>query len=196
MTKIFEALQKGQGAISEMLRQVLEEQDAVLREPIPPEVTTEAEVRAVLGDSGPIQPLLSPKTANGISQTSVRQVPIRIPASTPLLPFDNTNFSAAEQYRMIRTKLIQHPRQPRLILISSAVPGDGKSVTAVNIAGALALKTEANVLLVDTDFRRSTIHMQLGLPASPGLSEVLTGIVSVEEALVQTAQFPNLYVIP
>ena len=170
MTKIFEALQKGQGEISEMLPQVLEEQDAVLREPILPEVTTEAEVRAVLGDSGPIQPLLSVKTSNGISQRSVRQVPIRIPASTPLLPFDNTNFSAAEQYRMIRTKLIQHPRQPRLILISSAVPGDGKSVTAVNIAGALALKTEANVLLVDTDFRRSTIHIQLGLPASPGLT--------------------------
>jgi receptor protein-tyrosine kinase len=82
-----------------------------------------------------------------------------------------------------------------MILISSAGPGDGKSVTAVNVAGALSLKTEANVLLADTDFRRSTIHSQLGLPAAPGLADVLSGGATLEEALIRTKQFPNLYVI-
>ena len=85
--------------------------------------------------------------------------------------------------------------QPRLIVISSPDSGDGKSVTAINIAGALALKSEGQVLLVDADLRKSTIHAQLGLPESPGLAEVLAGECTPEEALVHTREFPNLYVV-
>jgi capsular exopolysaccharide synthesis family protein len=84
--------------------------------------------------------------------------------------------------------------QPRLIVISSPDSGDGKSVTAINIAGALALKSEGQVLLVDADLRKSTIHTQLGLPRSPGLADVLAGTCSLEEALVHTREFPSLSV--
>jgi protein-tyrosine kinase len=197
MSKIFEALRKGQGEISEALPLVFEEEPQTQTQ-MAPLNTDESAVLAVLGDPEPDAPVQAAPTANRSNrapEVSIRRLPIHLYGSAPLLPFDNTHFAASEQYRIIRTRLIQHPKQPRMVLISSAGPGDGKSVTAVNVAGALSLKTEANVLLADTDFRRSTIHTQLGLPASPGLADVLSGAATLEEALIRTEQFPNLYVI-
>ena len=91
---------------------------------------------------------------------------------------------------------MQHARQPHLIVVSSPAPRDGKSVTAVNAAGALSLKSEGQVLLVDADLRKSAIHGLLGLPESPGLAEVLKGTATLEEAMVHASDFPNLFVLP
>jgi capsular exopolysaccharide synthesis family protein len=139
----------------------------------------------------PSAPLMLPADS-----APMRTLPIELRGKSPLLPFDGTNFGASEQYRLIRTRLLQHSRQPRFLLISSTGPRDGKSVTAVNIAGALALKTEAKVLLADLDLRRSILHTWLGLPGSPGLAEVLTGTASMNHALVKIEQLPNLYFLP
>ncbi len=196
MTKIFEALRQRQADASDVLPLILEDEAA----PATPKAAADVEesaVRAVLGeDPVSVTPLpLACKPETAARQSAIREVAIRLAGPRPVLPFDDTNFAAAEQYRIIRTKLIQHPTQPRLILISSAGPGDGKSVTAINLAGALSLKTDAKVLLADTDFRRSSIHKQLGLPASPGLVDVLRGTAALDEALVHIKQLPNLYVI-
>jgi len=83
-----------------------------------------------------------------------------------------------------------------MIAISSAGSGDGKTTTAINIAGALALKQEIRVLLVEGDLRRGSIASKLGMDASPGLAEVLTGQCSLEEAIVQTENLPNLHILP
>ena len=155
--------------------------------------------------SAPVAPAVSfePRSekpeASTAGESLVSQIPSRpsrIPASAPLLPFDSTHWHAAEQYRIVRTKIIQHPKQPRTLVVSSAGSGDGKSVTSVNIAGALSLKTEANVLLLDADFRRSAIHLQLGFPQSPGLADIVSGSCGLQDALDRTEQLPNLYVIP
>jgi receptor protein-tyrosine kinase len=194
MSKIYEVLRRGRGELSEALLPLLSDEQSQPDRGVLPEVSRE-EVIGVLEDSETIAVPSPPESvaANGLK--TGRTLALRLPGSAPLLPFDNTNFAAAEQYRIIRTRLIQHPKQPRMILISSAGPGDGKSVTAVNIAGALSLKTEGSVLLLDADLRRSTIHSQLGLPISPGLSDLLRGAASLEQALIQTEQFQNLYVI-
>jgi capsular exopolysaccharide synthesis family protein len=192
MSRIFEALSKAGGEIFEALPSVLEE-ELPSREGIEHDTDASA-VRMVLGGPEVSSPVPA-VSAHLRDIPQIRERAIHLSGLASLLPFDNTNYVAAEQYRIIRTRLIQHPKQPRMILISSGGPGDGKSVTAVNVAGALSLKTEANVLLMDTDFRRSTIHSQLGLPATPGLSDVLSGGATLEEALIRTKQFPNLYVI-
>jgi len=127
---------------------------------------------------------------------AIRTLPLSIPLQSPLLPFDGENGHAAEQYRIARTRIIQHPRQPRMIVVSSAGPADGKTLCSINLSGALALKTEGNVLLVDADFRRCAVHERLGLPAFPGLSDVLAGACPLEETLVRAEQFPNLYILP
>jgi len=206
MINIFDALRKAEGEIADILPEVLEgaplpERNAQLHKgraaPVTQQATDEVLLKEILGESENGEPIRGvPQAVIGPRRSAIREVPLHVSASAPLLPYDDTNRAAAEQYRLIRTRLIQHPRQPRMVLVSSGGPGDGKSVTAVNIAGALSLKTEANVLLMDVDFRRPTIHKQLGLGASPGLSDVLSGTATLEEALVRTVQFPNLYVIP
>jgi capsular exopolysaccharide synthesis family protein len=134
-------------------------------------------------------------SATAAPGTQIRTLSLRIPAPSPLLPFEKGQWRPSEQYRTLRTKLSHHPRQPHLIVISSPESGDGKSVTAINTAGALALKSEGQVLLVDADLRKATIHTQLGLPQSPGLADVLAGVCTPEEALVRTKEFPNLHVM-
>jgi capsular exopolysaccharide synthesis family protein len=127
------------------------------------------------------------------SLASIRTLSLRIPAPSPLLPFEGGQWRPNEQYRILRTKISQCLTQPRVIVISSPAPGDGKSVTAINTAGALALESEAAVLLVDADLRKPALHKQLGLPQSPGLADVLAGACALEDGLVHTKEFPNLY---
>jgi capsular exopolysaccharide synthesis family protein len=81
------------------------------------------------------------------------------------------------------------------VVITSPSAADGKSVTAINTAAALALKSEGRVLLLDADLRKSAIHLQLGLPESPGLADVLAATSAVEDAIVRAREFPNLYVM-
>lgn len=69
----------------------------------------------------------------------------------------------ADQYRMLRLAVEQAcPGESRVIAITSAVPGDGKTLTAVNLAGAIAQAGEARVLLIDADLRRPSIARVLG----------------------------------
>jgi receptor protein-tyrosine kinase len=133
---------------------------------------------------------------NTLVPSQIRRLTLNPASCSPVLPFDGGQQQATDQYRILRTKITQHPMQPRLILISSPASGDGKSVSAVNIAGVLALNSDAKVLLVDADFRRSTIHTHLGLPASPGLAEVLAGACSLHEAVINVEELPTLFVLP
>jgi capsular exopolysaccharide synthesis family protein len=139
-----------------------------------------------------------PHSANGHATSStfgIRVLPIRLSADSPLIPFEKGQASAGEQYRIIRTKIVQHPISPRVMAVSSADPGDGKTVSSINAAAALALKSEVNVLLADADLRRGQIANLLGLPQAPGLTEVLMGTCSLEQAVIQVEQYPNLYVL-
>jgi capsular exopolysaccharide synthesis family protein len=185
MSKVFDVLKKGQGEAADLLLGALIENQTTVADAAPslPENVTQ------------VEPTLLPKTQPSASE--IRSVPLHLSASAPLLPFDSTaQRSASEQYRILRTRIIQHARQPHMLVISSAGPSDGKSVTAVNLAGALSLKADSNVLLMDGDFRRPSIAKLLGIPEAPGVTDVLTGASSLEQAVIQVAQFPHLYVLP
>jgi capsular exopolysaccharide synthesis family protein len=202
MGKIYDALSKtAPNEISDTIGPMLEDQSAGPVAVSSADIGTD--VAAVLrgGDAVEAEPQVEPKRADRsrveyIPVVDSRTVCLRVADVTPVLPFDETDNRAAEQYRIIRTRLISHPKQPVTILISSAGPGDGKSVSAINVAGALSLKTEARVLLMDADFRRSSIHTQLGISRSPGIAEVLTGAATLEQAIVRSPAFPNLYIAP
>jgi capsular exopolysaccharide synthesis family protein len=129
-------------------------------------------------------------------ESRFRTVEVQLAALSPLLPFDGSSPTAGEQYRAVRTNLLQHPDGPRLLVVSSCGPGDGKTLSAVNVAGALAMQGETTVLLVDADLRKPSLARALGLPQDPGLADVLHGDCALEAAIVRTAQFPNLYVLP
>jgi capsular exopolysaccharide synthesis family protein len=151
---------------------------------------TVAEPLASVLAASPAIPLATP-----LVPARIRRLPLVVGSFEPLLPFENPQEQAAEQYRIARTKLSHHPKNPKMIVISSASSGDGKSFTAINLSGVLALKGESKVLLLDADFRRSSMHSRLGLPPSPGLAEVITGECAFEDAVIQADQFPNLYIL-
>lgn len=147
-------------------------------------------------------PAAAPGEANAPSVLSerlariIRVHEVRAPDPALVLPFDGQNPRAAEQYRIIRTKILLSLRPVHLLAVSSPQIGDGKSVTALNVAGALALKLGRPVLLVDADFRRYGLSRLLGLESSPGLSDVLTGGCSLTEALGRLDAVANLYFLP
>jgi capsular exopolysaccharide synthesis family protein len=93
--------------------------------------------------------------------------------------------SRAEAYRTLRTNLqfadVDHP--PRVIVVTSPLPGDGKSTSTCNIALTLAMNG-SKVVLVDADLRRPRACDYLGLDNAVGLTNVLAGQLDVSEALV------------
>jgi capsular exopolysaccharide synthesis family protein len=109
--------------------------------------------------------------------------------------FDSDNSAIAEAFRKLRTNLqfLSPDNPPRVIVLTSSTPSEGKSTTSINIALALA-EAEHNVLLVDGDMRRPTVHKYLDLIAPVGFSTVLSGQSTLDEAL-QKAPFPGLTVL-
>jgi polysaccharide biosynthesis transport protein len=91
---------------------------------------------------------------------------------------------AAESYRGLRSGIRFCSVDPPLatLAISSARAGEGKSTSAINLALAMAMDGR-RVILVDTDLRQPSLHRLLDLPPSPGLTDVLTGQCSLEDAL-------------
>lgn len=95
------------------------------------------------------------------------------------------NFVAAEAYKLLRTKLqfsFAGENECRVIGVSSALSGEGKSLTASNLAYTLSLLNK-QVLLVDCDMRKPTLAEKLGIEKAPGLSNFLTGQNSLESVI-------------
>lgn len=113
----------------------------------------------------------------------------------PAISFENDNSGIAEAFRKLRTNLqfLSVDNPPRVIVVTSSMPSEGKSTTAINIALALA-EAEHNVVLVDGDMRRPTMHKYLDLVGAVGFSTVLSGSASLDEALQKT-RFPGLTVL-
>jgi len=82
--------------------------------------------------------------------------------------------------------------QPKVILVTSAIPKEGKTTVASNLAITLAM-SGSRVLLVDADFRRGSVHRIFSVSLKPGLLEVLSQGVSPAQVIVPTAE-SNLYV--
>jgi polysaccharide biosynthesis transport protein len=103
----------------------------------------------------------------------------------------------AESYRALRTSLLLSNlgSPPKVIMVTSALPQEGKTTTSINCAVVLAQKG-VRVLLIDADLRRPSIHKTLGMGPRTGLSNVLTGSTTLEQAITHTAVLPNLFVLP
>jgi capsular exopolysaccharide synthesis family protein len=103
----------------------------------------------------------------------------------------------AESYRALRTSLLLSNlgAPPKVIMITSALPQEGKTTTSINCAVVLAQKG-IRVLLIDADLRRPSIHKTLGMGPRSGLSNVLTGSATLEQAITRSSILPNLSVLP
>ncbi|MCC9198012.1 polysaccharide biosynthesis tyrosine autokinase [Arthrobacter sp. zg-Y820] len=140
---------------------------ALLRSVLDQRVRNEADLRKVTQ-----KPLLGGITYD--PEASTRPLLTHVPAQSP----------RAESFRQIRTNLqfANVSRKTRTVLVTSSLPGEGKSTTATNLAIALAEAGES-VLLVDADLRRPRVDEYLGLERGAGLTTALIGQANVDDLL-------------
>jgi capsular exopolysaccharide synthesis family protein len=126
-------------------------------------------------------------------------------AENRLIPFDGGNvtassnvhmFAVAEAMRELRTNIrfLDVDNPPRILVVSSPLPGDGKTTTASNLAIALASAGE-HVLLIDGDLRRPTVSKVFGLTNGAGLTDVLSDRAEITDVVQQVRGVPNLLVV-
>ena len=103
----------------------------------------------------------------------------------------------AESYRALRTSLLLSNlgAPPKVIMVTSARPQEGKTTTSINTAIVLAQKG-VRVLLIDADLRRPSVHKTLGMGPRSGLSNVLTGSATAQQTITTSAILPNLFIMP
>ena len=117
---------------------------------------------------------------------------------------DEPQSQIADEFRVMKRPILRNARGkagPRsrnssLVMVTSALPGEGKTFTALNLAMSVAMEVDHSVLLVDGDVAHPTLPDLLGVPASPGLMDLLTrSNVSLADALVET-NIEKLTVLP
>lgn len=106
---------------------------------------------------------------------------------------------ASEEYRKLKSMIVKQTKKSNgllnTIMITSTLPNEGKSLTALNLAVSLAQEYDNTVLLVDADLRSPSISKYLGIEPALGLSDCLSNGVELSQALVKTG-IGNLVVLP
>lgn len=95
----------------------------------------------------------------------------------------------AEEYRKLKSAIVALTRRDtfiNLIMVTSSLGGEGKSITALNLAVTLAREYDHTVLLIDADLRKPSLHSYLGIEPKLGISDCLTDGIDVGEAFVKT----------
>jgi capsular exopolysaccharide synthesis family protein len=142
------------------------------------------------------QKLQSGRNGNAKSKSLLASTAQRSGTGTELITYSRPNSEIAESYRALRTSILLSSlgAPPRVILITSSLPKEGKTTTSINTAMVLAQRG-SRVLLVDCDLRRPNVHKVLGVHSNFGLSTLLTGSSTEEQAIMPT-QHANLFVLP
>jgi capsular exopolysaccharide synthesis family protein len=140
--------------------------------------------------SPPAATSAAPGPVTDLESMTVRLNPLLVAGLAPQSP-------AAEQYRALRTRLGQAEGGAvlRSVLITSPQKGEGKSVTAANLALTMAQELQRRVVIVEADLRKPSLQQMFGLPIGPGLSEFLTGAVELKDVIKFLSQY-HLAVIP
>ncbi len=114
-----------------------------------------------------------------------------------LVAFHDRYSVVCEQYRAVRARLLtmNTAQAPQIIAVTSALPGEGKTVSAANLALIMAEAGEQRIALMDADCRQGSLAGMLGIESEPGLADVLRGSAGLEAAL-QDTPLPNLKLLP
>lgn len=110
------------------------------------------------------------------------QSPLLVTASDP-------HSATAEEYRKLKSVLVSLTRQDEFrntIMVTSSMSGEGKSVTALNLAISLAQEFDHTVLLIDADLRKPSLHEYFGLEPTLGIADCLQDGIDPGEVLIKT----------
>jgi protein-tyrosine kinase len=197
MSRIHEALKKAE----QERASALETEPVAL--PVDPVLTSPP-----LGNpaSDPEQDVIAPGYITRLPADFLRFDDLRAHCAHPqwhLDPNSNVFFNAdlsplgAEQFRTLRSRLYQlrGSQQLRTILVTSALTAEGKTFVASNLAHAIVRQPDRRALIIDADLRCSRLHVPLGAPSAPGLTEYLRGEAD-EVSVIQHGREGNLCLIP
>src|SRR6201987_3815395 len=153
-------------------------------------------------DSAPLQP---PARETGVGHGGPELVLDRGRlASYGITVPSSARSRTVEEFRLVKRNLMTQfsqgdsstdQRSNRIIMVTSARPGEGKTFISLNLALAFASEKDVKALLVDVDTQHSTLQTILGIPGEQGIVNVLAGNCELSEVLVQT-NVPNLMVLP
>jgi capsular exopolysaccharide synthesis family protein len=117
--------------------------------------------------------------------------------SPALVTYARPKSEAAEAYRALRTSILlsSFGAPPKVILVTSPLPQEGKTTISANCALVLAQRG-SRVLLLDADLRRPGIEKLFGIKARGGLSTLISGVDKIEDVVVPFTQVPNLWILP
>jgi protein-tyrosine kinase len=145
--------------------------------------------------AAPVAPVSSPSRVVIIDRDALRAVGMLPPASQER--------ELSHQFRAIKRPLIQRASEPpvadvspRTLMISSALPGDGKTFTSLNLALSLAMEREFRVLLVDADAPKPHLSRTFGLESQPGLLDLLADSTRRVESVIYRTDVPQLDLMP
>lgn len=146
----------------------------------------------------PAEPALPPVTSRRI------ELDLQAIAASGIITPNAPRSAIADEYRIIKRPLISNALgkgaapidKGNLIIVTSALPGEGKSFTAINLAMSMATELDTTVMLVDADVARPSILNILGLPPAPGLLDVLVNdSVDLSQVLLKT-NIDKLTILP
>jgi capsular exopolysaccharide synthesis family protein len=117
--------------------------------------------------------------------------------TTHLITYERPRSEAAEAFRALRTSILlsSYGVPPKVVLITSALPQEGKTTISGNSAIVFAQRG-SRVLLIDADLRRPGVGRLFGLRPTGGLSTLISGVDKFEDVVVQPAEIPNLWILP
>ena len=195
MSKIFEALRKAQGGNSQVPTVESQPPQKEAQVPRPPR-----ELQAAPVTDAPHS--LQRPTHDGIWGQYLRFDDLLKQCAEPVWQPDPSTIvfsechnphEGAEQFRTLRARLYQlrDVSPVKKLLVTSAIAGEGKTFVSTNLAQAIARERDRKVLLIDGDLRSSRLHLPLGAPVSPGLTEYLLG-EATEREVIQHGQEGNL----
>jgi len=151
--------------------------------------------KAVLLRQGLAEPAVAPRPEPAPHREVRPAPPLPVPSRrlTPGNPFlvnlHDPHSPIAEEYRKLKSAVVKltggEPFRNTL-MVTSSVPNEGKSLTALNLAISLAQELDHTVLLIDADLRRPSLHRYLEIEQGPGLADVLSGEAEVSETIVAT----------
>jgi len=160
--------------------------------------------RITTGGANP--PVIEPRAESDIAIAARSQrvdFDLAVLAAANLVTPDAPRSQVADEFRVVKRPLINNvksangssPARNNLIMVTSAVAGEGKSFTAINLAMSIAAELDNTVMLVDADVARPSVLRMLGLPAGPGLLDLLEGKADISAVLLKTS-IPKLTILP
>ena len=152
----------------------------------------------------PVAPVArAPETPAAPPPAKTVRLDFRALRQNGLITPDNMTSAISNEFRGIKRRLLQKVRDPQtraavsnLIMVTSSLPGEGKTFSSINLALSLAAERGLQVLLIDADVIRPSVGNMFVAPPNEGLTDLLTGKVSrVSDVLHRCTDIPNLAVI-